>query len=139
MNKPESPLKLYCSLNPTMSRVCFIQPISISSKVFLKDLKFCGCIFDRSLHRTKLCKAAYFALKVSKFKTTSNAKQMTLRCGMLLEMVTFEMGIFNEAVKMYKSSLEVDGKQHDIRLKLSCHCKNFKLTVPYMNSKNFRT
>lgn len=59
-----------------------------------------------------------FALKVSNLKrqaTQTNDPQMWNKLGDGY----FEMGIFNEAVKMYKSSLEVDTKQHDIRLKLS--------------------
>ncbi len=59
-----------------------------------------------------------FALKVSNLKKQAiqtNDPQMWNKLGDGY----FEMGIFNEAVKMYKNSLEVDETQHDVRLKLS--------------------
>lgn len=59
-----------------------------------------------------------FALKVTNLKKQAiqtNDPQMWNKLGDGY----FEMGIFNEAVKMYKNSLDVDDLQHPIRLKLS--------------------
>lgn len=59
-----------------------------------------------------------FALKVSNLKrqaVQTNDPQMWNKLGDGY----LEIGIFNEAIKMYKNSLDVDEKQHDIRLKLS--------------------
>ena len=65
-----------------------------------------------------------FALKVSNLKRQAiqtNDKEMWNKLGDGY----FEMGIFNEATAMYKNSLLVDNKQHEIRLKLSlAHRKN---------------
>lgn len=65
-----------------------------------------------------------FALKVSNLKrqaTQTNDKEMWNKLGDGY----YEMGIFNEAITMYKNSLLADSVQHEIRLKLSLsHQKN---------------
>ncbi|MBV5278101.1 MAG: hypothetical protein J0647_03510 [Campylobacteraceae bacterium] len=59
-----------------------------------------------------------FALKVSNLKKQANKtndKDLWNKLGDGY----FEMGIFNEAVLMYKNSLNIDATQHTIRLRLS--------------------
>lgn len=59
-----------------------------------------------------------FALKVSSLKKQAISTNDTELWNKLGDGY-FEMGIFNEATAMYKKSLKVDEKQHEIRLKLS--------------------
>lgn len=59
-----------------------------------------------------------FALKVANLKKQAIQTNDPLMWNKLGDGY-FEMGIFNEAVKMYKNSLEVDAGQHNVRLKLS--------------------
>jgi len=75
-------------------------------------------IDPHNVQNSRIATVLPFALKVTNLKqqaATTNDKEIWNKLGDGY----FEMGIFNEASKMYKKSLEVDGMQHMIRLKLA--------------------
>lgn len=75
-------------------------------------------IDPHNVEKSSIASVLPFALKVTNLKKQahkSNDKELWSKLGDGY----FEMGIFNEAVAMYKNSLDADQAQDDIRLKLA--------------------
>lgn len=83
-------------------------------------------IDPHSVQESPISSVLPFALKVTNLKKQAhqtNDKELWNKLGDGY----FEMGIFNEAILMYKNSLKVDGTQQEIRLKLALSLqKNFQ-------------
>jgi len=75
-------------------------------------------IDPHNVQNSRIATVLPFALKVTNLKqqaATTNDKEIWNKLGDGY----YEMGIFNEAAQMYKKSIQVDGLQHMIRLKLA--------------------
>jgi len=75
-------------------------------------------IDPHNVQNSRIATVLPFALKVTNLKqqaANTNDKEIWNKLGDGY----FEMGIFNEASQMYKKSLQADGMQHMIRLKLA--------------------
>ncbi len=83
-------------------------------------------IDPHSVQESPISSVLPFALKVTNLKKQAhqtNDKELWNKLGDGY----FEMGIFNEAILMYKNSLKVDGAQQEVRLKLALSLqKNFQ-------------
>ena len=110
-------------LNEPTNVVCMLQLANIYLKLG-KISKGFEIIVDaysidpHNVQNSPIASVLPFALKVSNLKTQANQtndKELWNKLGDGY----FEMGIFNEAVWMYKKSLKVDALQDTIRLKLA--------------------